>query len=187
MAKSIIDGLFGKSPISPLQQHMTSVHSCIAELKGFMVAIHAQDWDQAEQIRSEIGTKEGEADILVGFEPAEALRWVHFLKPDGVAMVNLDEQEPPVVSLGLFDYPDHPVNKIESFGVEVHPFAAGKIARDLGNFKLVNTVMMGAISSFPPFDAEILKNAILDRFRARKPKLVELNAQAFDAGQASVQ
>jgi conserved hypothetical protein TIGR00153 len=64
MAKSIIDGLFGKSPISPLQQHMTSVHSCIAELKGFMVAIHSQDWDQAEQIKSEIATKEGEADIL---------------------------------------------------------------------------------------------------------------------------
>ncbi|MEO1917581.1 MAG: TIGR00153 family protein [Candidatus Thioglobus sp.] len=64
MAKSIIDGLFGKSPISPLQQHMTSVHSCIAELKGFMVAIHSQDWDKAEQIKSEIATKEGEADIL---------------------------------------------------------------------------------------------------------------------------
>ncbi len=64
MAKSIIDGLFGKSPISPLQQHMTSVHSCIAELKGFMIAIHAQNWDQAEQIRSDIGTKEGEADTL---------------------------------------------------------------------------------------------------------------------------
>jgi len=40
------------------------VQSSIAELKGFMVAIHAQDWDQAEKIRSEIGTKEGEADIL---------------------------------------------------------------------------------------------------------------------------
>lgn len=64
MAKSIIDGLFGKSPISPLQKHMTSVHSCISELKGFMVAIHAQDWELAEQIRSDIGTKEGEADIL---------------------------------------------------------------------------------------------------------------------------
>jgi len=64
MAKSIIDGLFGKSPISPLQQHMTSVHSCIAELRGFMVAIHKQDWKQAQKIKSEIGTKEGEADIL---------------------------------------------------------------------------------------------------------------------------
>ncbi len=64
MAKSIIDGLFGKSPIRPLQQHMTSVHSCIAELKEFMIAIHAQDWDRAESIQSLIGDKEGEADKL---------------------------------------------------------------------------------------------------------------------------
>jgi predicted phosphate transport protein (TIGR00153 family) len=64
MAKSIIDGLFGKSPISPLQQHMTSVHLCITELKGFMIAIHAQDWDEAVKIQSKIGDKEGEADIL---------------------------------------------------------------------------------------------------------------------------
>jgi predicted phosphate transport protein (TIGR00153 family) len=64
MAKSIIDGLFGKSPISPLQQHMASVHSCISELEGFMVAIHAQNWVEAEKIKSRIGDKEGEADIL---------------------------------------------------------------------------------------------------------------------------
>ena len=64
MAKSIIDGLFGKSPISPLQQHMTSVHLCITELKGFMIASHAQDWDEAVKIQSKIGDKEGEADIL---------------------------------------------------------------------------------------------------------------------------
>ncbi len=129
---------------------------------------------------------EGEADILVGFEPAEALRWAHYLKPDGIAMVNLDEQAPPVVSLGLFDYPDHPVSKIAALGIQTHPFEAGKIARDLGNFRLVNTVMLGAISGFLPFEADILKNAILARFRARKPKLVDLNARAFDAGQASV-
>ncbi len=64
MAKSIIDGLFGKSPISPLQKHMTSVHSCISELKGFMIAIHAKDWKEAEKIKKSIGRKEGEADIL---------------------------------------------------------------------------------------------------------------------------
>ncbi|ABL01919.1 protein of unknown function DUF47 [Candidatus Ruthia magnifica str. Cm (Calyptogena magnifica)] len=64
MAKNIIDGLFGKSPISPLQKHMTQVHSCILELNGFMVAIHVQNWAQAEKIRSDIGAKEGEADIL---------------------------------------------------------------------------------------------------------------------------
>ncbi len=64
MATSNIYGLFGKSPISPLQQHMTRVHSCIGELNGFMIAIHAQDWEQAEHIKSNIGTLEGEADVL---------------------------------------------------------------------------------------------------------------------------
>ncbi len=64
MPKSIIDGLFGKSPISPLQQHMTSVHSCISLLKSFMIAIDKQEWKSAQEIRKEIGHKEGEADVL---------------------------------------------------------------------------------------------------------------------------
>ncbi|WXU00071.1 MAG: hypothetical protein Ctma_0780 [Catillopecten margaritatus gill symbiont] len=64
MQKSIIDGLFGKSPISPLQQHMTSVHSCISLLKSFMVAIDKREWEEAQKIRKEIGHKEGEADVL---------------------------------------------------------------------------------------------------------------------------
>jgi predicted phosphate transport protein (TIGR00153 family) len=64
MAKSNIYGLFGKSPISPLQQHMTHVHSCISELNGFMVAIYEKDWEKAQEVKSKIATKEGEADIL---------------------------------------------------------------------------------------------------------------------------
>jgi indolepyruvate ferredoxin oxidoreductase beta subunit len=125
---------------------------------------------------------DGEADVLVGFEPAEALRWCRQLRPGGVAMVNRVRQEPPVVTLGLFEYPDDPVAQIRAQGIEVHAFDAGAIARELGNFRLVNTVMLGAISDYLPFSAEILKNAILDRFRARKPKLVEINEKAFEAG-----
>lgn len=127
----------------------------------------------------------GEADILVGFEPAESLRWCKELRPDGVAMVNIMQQEPPVVSLGLYDYPDDPVKQIQEAGINVHAFDAGEIARSLGNFRLVNTVMLGAISRYLPFPAEVLKNEIVDRFRARKPKLVEINEKAFEAGQAA--
>ena len=128
---------------------------------------------------------DGEADILVGFEPAESLRWCNQLRPGGVAMVNRVRQEPPVVTLGLFEYPDDPVGQIRARGIEVHAFDAGAIARDLGNFRLVNTVMLGAISDYLPFPAEILKNSILDRFRARKPKLVAINEQAFEAGRVA--
>ena len=120
----------------------------------------------------------GEADILVGFEPAEALRWISHLRKSGVAMINTTRQEPPVVSLGLYDYPEDPIGEIAATGVEYHAFDAGAIARELGNFKLVNTVMLGAL----PFPPEVLKNEILDRFRGRKPELVEINDQAFELG-----
>lgn len=64
MPKSIINELFGKSPIRPLQSHMIQVHSCISELKGFMMAIYTKNWENAEKIRKNIGRKEGKADAL---------------------------------------------------------------------------------------------------------------------------
>ena len=128
---------------------------------------------------------DGEADILVGFEPAEALRWCGQLRPGGVAMVNRVRQEPPVVTLGLFTYPDDPVAEMRARGIKVHAFDAGAIARELGNLKLVNTVMLGAIADYLPFPADILKEEIVHRFRARKPALVAVNEQAFEAGRAA--
>jgi len=127
----------------------------------------------------------GEVDILVGFEPAESLRWCHHLRPEGVAMVSTTRQEPPVVSLGLFPYPEDPVGQMRKANIRLHAFDAGAIAVALGNSKLVNTVMLGAISEYLPFPADILKNIILDRFRQHKPKLVEINEQAFEAGRAA--
>ena len=128
---------------------------------------------------------DGEADILVGFEPAEALRWCAQLKPNAVAMVNRVRQEPPIVSFGLYEYPEDPIGDMRKAGINVHAFDAGEIARGLGNFRLVNTVMLGAISDYLPFPAEVLKEAILERFRARKPKLVDINKRAFEAGRAA--
>jgi predicted phosphate transport protein (TIGR00153 family) len=64
LSKNNIYGLFGKSPISPLQQHMTLAHSCIEELNDFMLAIDIQDWEKAEEIKNKIINKEREADKL---------------------------------------------------------------------------------------------------------------------------
>ncbi|HRD66281.1 MAG TPA: indolepyruvate oxidoreductase subunit beta [Candidatus Competibacter sp.] len=124
----------------------------------------------------------GEADLLIGFEAAESLRWLSHLRPTGVAMVNTLRIAPPVVSVGLYDYPVDPIGELAAAGIEVHAFDAGAIAEELGNAKLVNTIMLGAISDYLPFPAEILKTCIVEGFRAYKPKLADVNAKAFDAG-----
>jgi len=132
----------------------------------------------------------GEADILVGFEAAEAMRWSHYLRPKnstrgGVAMINRLKLEPPIVSLGLFTYPDDPVAAVRERELEVHAFDAGEIARELGDLRLVNTIMLGAISDNLPFPAATLKECIVTRFAAKNPALGELNAKAFELGKAA--
>ncbi|RAU20571.1 indolepyruvate oxidoreductase [Paramagnetospirillum kuznetsovii] len=124
----------------------------------------------------------GTADILVAFEVAEGSRWADMLRPGGIAMVNTIRLVPPVVSMGLFKYPDDPVAQMRAAGVTVYDFDAGAIARDLGDLKLVNTIMLGAIADFLPFPASELEEQIVGRFRERKPAMVEVNKRAFDAG-----
>ena len=128
----------------------------------------------------------GEADLLVGFEAAEALRWAHMLKPGASALVNLGRLVPPIVNIGLYDYPDDPIAQLRDLGIEVHAFDASAVAQELGNIRLGNTVMLGAIADRLPFPADVLLSAVLARFGARKPQLVEVNREAFERGRRAV-
>ena len=128
----------------------------------------------------------GEADLIVGFEAAEALRWTHYLRPGGLVLMNTARLVPPVVSGGLYDYPLDPVAEIRAQGIEVYAFDAMAIALELGDVRLGNTVMLGAIADHLPFPADVLLESILRRFRTRKPEMVDVNARAFAAGRAAV-
>lgn len=124
----------------------------------------------------------GAVDILVAFEPAEAVRWSDQVRFGGAIMVNTLRLTPLVVSGGMFGYPEDPVGSLRSTGIAVRDFDAAAIARELGDIKLVNTIMLGAIADHLPFPADCLKEQIVERFRVRKPHLAELNERAFEAG-----
>lgn len=64
MPRSYISGLFGTSPISPLQQHMAKVQATVTELIPFFKAALTEDWEKAESVRQLITTRENEADAL---------------------------------------------------------------------------------------------------------------------------
>lgn len=128
----------------------------------------------------------GEADVLLAFEAAEGLRWQHMLRPGAIALVNNSRFVPPVVELGLFDYPDDPVGQMKAAGTHVVAFDATTIALDLGDIRLGNTVMLGAIADHLPFPADSLLACVLKRFEKKGARMVELNQQAFAAGRAAV-
>jgi len=128
----------------------------------------------------------GSADVLLGFEAAEGMRWRHMLRPGGISLMNNARLVPPVVELGLFDYPDDPIGEMRDGGGPVVAFDATSIALELGDIRLGNTVMLGAIADHLPFPAEILLDCVLKRFQRKGEKLVELNRRAFAAGRAAV-
>ena len=128
----------------------------------------------------------GTADILLGFEAAEGMRWQHMMRAKSIALINSGRFVPPIVELGLFEYPDDPVAEVASTGVNVVSFDATAIAQSLGDIRLGNTVMLGAIADHLPFSAEVLLNAVLKRFAKKSEAILEKNRQAFAAGRAAV-
>ena len=62
--KSMFAGIFGRSPVRPLQQHMAKVAACASELGAFFDAVCAGDWAQADEARSRVKALEDEADAL---------------------------------------------------------------------------------------------------------------------------
>ena len=69
--------------------------------------------------------------------------------------------------------------------VGVRPAVAGPLAGAWATLRLATPVWPGPISNSLPSPAEILKEAVVARFRERKPALVAVNEQAFEAGRAA--
>jgi indolepyruvate ferredoxin oxidoreductase, beta subunit len=117
------------------------------------------------------------ADMVLSMEPLESLRYVDYLKPEGVLIAASD----PFVNIS--DYPDPEtlyaaIRKLpRSVLVE-----AGRIAKEAGNAKAVNMVLVGAASKYLPLKPETIENAIRDSFASKGEKVIAVNLVAFRAG-----
>jgi len=123
----------------------------------------------------------GETDVLIAFEKLEALRHAHFLKPNGLAMVNDQEIRPVTVSSGQAQWPDDLDGKLKSTFAKLEVIPALNIARGLGNVRIVNVVMIGALSNHLDIPEDTWRQAITSLV---KPQFLDSNLRAFDAGRA---
>ena len=71
----------------------------------------------------------GAADLMVAFEKMEAVRYAHFLKPDGIAVINDYAIPSATVAAGLETYPDGCLEAMEA-NFKCHSLDAAKIAMD---------------------------------------------------------
>ena len=123
----------------------------------------------------------GKADILISFEMMEAARYLPYLHKESKVIVNTQQIKPPSVAMGQVPYPADVLDTISAEGIQVVTVDAFDIARDAGEVKAANVVMVGAMSAFLPMDAEVYENIINTRVPER---FREVNLKAFAAGRA---
>jgi len=128
--------------------------------------------------------RKGEADVLMGFEPAEATRrGVTYLKDGGLALVNTRVTAPVEVISGMVPYPDmgELMGLLGKVTDRLVAFDATSLAEEAGDPIATNVVMLGALteSGQLPFDDETVLSTLRKSLR---PRFLELNMRAFDLG-----
>ncbi len=122
--------------------------------------------------------EEGMADVIIAFERLEALRYSHFLKKDGVLVVNDCRIDPMTVVIGAKSYPENILEGLKE-NHKVYTIDGQQKALELGNSKVLNSVVLGYAAKFIGFD----KQAWLDTVASTVPaKTIEINKQAFICG-----
>ena len=122
---------------------------------------------------------EGEADILLSFELAETVRWLHYLKPAGRVIASRQRIVPPAVYAGMGSYPEEAERVIRERSSDPIVVDALPLAEELGNPRLVNTLLLAIASTLLDLPVEGWKTVIADRV---PPKFKELNLVAFERG-----
>jgi indolepyruvate ferredoxin oxidoreductase beta subunit len=121
----------------------------------------------------------GRADIQVAFEMMEAVRYLPYLHKKSIVVVNTQKILPPSVATGQTTYPENVLDHITAQGVKVVLVDAFDLAREVGEVRTANVVMVGAVSTFLPMASSVYEEIISARVPAR---FRDVNLQAFAAG-----
>lgn len=122
---------------------------------------------------------QGEADVLLAFEALEAARYLPWLKPEGIVVVNTQQMDPMPVVTGVAEYPKDILGKVREQGVKVVALDALGMAEEAGSSKAVNVVLIGAMAK----KLDLPKEVWIDTIKETVPsKFIDMNLKAFELG-----
>lgn len=121
----------------------------------------------------------GQCDFMLGFEPLEAARNAHWVKPEGLLIYNTYRVPPSTVAAGLAEYPEDLDATLARFPCRKRMIPASDLARKAGDIRAANAVMAGALSRDLEFPLAVWEQAVAESV---PPKVLEINREAFRLG-----
>jgi indolepyruvate ferredoxin oxidoreductase beta subunit len=131
--------------------------------------------------------QEGHANLLLAFEPLEALRAIHKINKKSYVIINTNPIIPFNINESEYPYPDISIiiKELNSKSKKLYTIDAVTIAEKVGNILSLNMVMLGGASAIPgfPLNNDILKESMKDNL---PKKSYNINLKAFQEGFMSV-
>jgi indolepyruvate ferredoxin oxidoreductase beta subunit len=131
---------------------------------------------------------EGNADVLLGFEPLETVRNFKYTSESTLILMNDEPISPPGLTTKMMSYPslDEITEKIRGFAKNVIIMDAAKLAKEAGSVLTRNVVLIGGLAATGKMSVKIesLKQAIRELVPA---KYLDINMKAFELGYEHVQ
>jgi len=127
--------------------------------------------------------EDGGANLLISFEPLEALRSISKINKEGYVVTNTSTIMPFNIINSENPYPSVSTifNEFESKCKKLFAIDAEKMAKDAGHILSLNMVMLGSAVAVPGFP--IKKELILRSMEENLPrKTMDINMKAFDSG-----
>lgn len=106
--------------------------------------------------------EKGTADIVLGFDRLEALRWVSYLKKNGIMIVNN-------TTINIDTYKGQIDNNFDRYN-NVKLIEAGVIAKELGNIRNENFVLLGALLRVLDFNYDMWKEIFKQNIKKTDPE-----------------
>ena len=123
----------------------------------------------------------GKADMILSMEPVESLRYLDYLKPDGILVTSEDPFE------NIPDYPD--LERIYST-IKSLPksrlLKAKELAKEAGSMRATNMVIIGAAAGELPLGEDSIINAVKDLFKSKGQAVIDTNIRAFKLGGGNI-
>ncbi len=124
----------------------------------------------------------GQADIIIGFEPAEAVRCLPYLKKGGTVVVSSRGMQPVTAALTNFAYDgSEMMDYLRAHVANLIVVDGEKICEAIGTVKVLNTVLLGAALTTNTLN--ITKEQIIHSIHNQlAPKYVDMNLKALELG-----
>ena len=129
-----------------------------------------------QEIYSDLIPK-GDADIILSMEPLEALRYIPFLKKDGIVITSSGCMK------NISNYPDESkvLEAIKTSGFKYVIIDSEEITKKLSE-RVSNVVIAGAVAPIIGIDSKIMEQSVKELFASKGEEIVAMNVKAFEMG-----